>query len=156
MKKIKQVVDVSISREETIIALKKVIKSPHAELIAITIVNHLETRPMGTAQLIKSISGIEDSLEYEIGQKVLTNLDNIYHWRLNREETKASNLAFKELAQGIITGFKMHEVANITIDYHHIDDSHIVAISSADLIDSNVIIDDRLLYSENVKKLLKT
>lgn len=85
-----------VTDEEIKKYLIKLIKSPNAELIAKTIVNHVQESELGLEDLYKSMLGLERTFKYNTLDTVWVRFGHLATWRYDKEKMKEQGLIVKD------------------------------------------------------------
>ena len=123
-------INISVKASELQTELKKIIKSPHSELIAQVIIGNLNKTPEGLGQFFKSLSGITNELHWKVGMDVLIKKTALYSSKIDWEATIEQGLCHQELVKARITEIDLYQYAQVQIEFNIIDTSGVGVLSN--------------------------
>ena len=123
-------INISVKASELQTELKKIIKSPHSELIAQVIIGNLNKTPEGLGQFFKSLSGITNELPWKVGMDVLVKKTALYSSKIDCEATIKQGLCHQELVKARITEIDLYQYAQVQIEFNIIDTSGVGVLSN--------------------------
>lgn len=123
-------INISVKASELQTELKKIIKSPHSELIAQVIIGNLNKTPEGLGQFFKSLSGITNELPWKVGMDVLVKKTALYSSKIDWEATIKQGLCHQELVKARITEIDLYQYAQVQIEFNIIDTSGVGVLSN--------------------------
>lgn len=124
--------------------------TPHAALIAETIVDGLADSEMGLSHLYNAFSGLKPSVHVKIGDDVLIPWDNMPTWRMNKDKMREAGLLVKEtLVKAVVVDINHNRRESIQVRYERIDESGKSAEDSYSCI-PDVVFNHSEEYPENL------
>ena len=112
-----EVVNITITKEQIFKKLKSILKSEHAHLISKIIIDNLAITEVGLSQLYKSFTGVEDTVDFRLGDEVYVEWNQLNTWRFNKDKMIANGL----LEQGVVrcTIIEINMCRNCSIQISH-------------------------------------
>jgi len=107
---------VQISYAELRQLLKKVLNTPHAELLSHVIMGNLDTSSHGLEQTYKAIQGISNELPWKAGQHVLVKKDGIYNSMIDWTKMEEQGLIHQGYMKGIISKVDVYSYSPVFVD----------------------------------------
>jgi len=109
---------VEIQNSEVTELLKKVIHSPHNEIITNIIIGHLNSTSQGLSQLFKALNGIDNKSKWKVGMNVLVKCSNLYNSNINIELMTEKGMFHQGYINAHITNIDPFNYSNIVIIYN--------------------------------------
>lgn len=107
---------VQISYAELRQLLKKVLNTPHAELLSHVIMGNLEVSSHGLEQTYKAIQGITNELPWKAGQHVLVKKEGIYNSSIEWTKMEEQGLIHQGYMKGIISKVDIYSYSPVFVD----------------------------------------
>lgn len=114
-------INVAVKVSELQAELKKIIKSPHNDLISKIIIGNLSKSSEGLGQLFKSLSGITNELPWKVGMDILVKKMAIYSSKIDWPANIEKGLCHQELIKARIIGIDIYTYSQINIEFELID-----------------------------------
>lgn len=110
-------VNVELSYAEIRQLLKKILNTPHAELLSHVIMGNLDMSNNGIIQTYKAMQGITNELPWKAGQHILIKKDGIYNSQIDWTKMEEQGYLHQGYMKGIILKVDIYAYSPITIEF---------------------------------------
>jgi hypothetical protein len=114
-------INVVVKASELQTELKKILKSPHNDLISKVIIGNLAKTSEGLSQLFKSLSGITNEIPWKVGMDVLVKKTTLYSSKIDWDATSEKGLCHQDLIKAHIIGVDIYSYSQINVEFDIID-----------------------------------
>jgi len=109
--------DVSLPTEDLKKALESVLNSKHSKLISEMIIQHLSKTPKGCAHLYMALTGLTETIPFDIDDDVFIKKEHIPGWRINKDFFIEGVNMFNDLIPARVTDIDITRVEPVEITY---------------------------------------
>lgn len=117
MAQLKKEIVVTITVESIRDRLYKMLVSEHSALIADVIIGNLNPTSVGLEQLYKAMSGIKDTLKYQVGDHVLIKKADSFAWKYSDDKMTEAGLMVKNYLKATIITADIYRKDSYKIKY---------------------------------------
>jgi len=118
-----EVVNISITKEQIFKKLKSILKNEHAHLISKIIIDNLAITEVGLSQLYKSFTGVEDTIDFRLGDEVYVKYESLNTWRLSKDKMIANGLLVQGVVRCTIDEINMQRNNSVKISHPYYRDT---------------------------------
>lgn len=109
-------VNVELSYAEIRQLLKKILNTPHAELLSHVIMGNLDESHHGIIQTYKAMHGITNELPWKAGQHVLVKKEGIYNSSIDWAKMEEQGYVHQGYMKGIISKVDIYAYSPVFVD----------------------------------------
>lgn len=109
-------INLEISYSEIRNLLKKLLNTPHAELLSHVIMGNLDTTSFGLEQTYKAIHGISNELPWKAGQNILIKKEYTYNSQIDWEAMQDKGYLHQGYVKAVITKVDPYAYSQLTIE----------------------------------------
>lgn len=109
-------VNVELSYAEIRQLLKKILNTPHAELLSHVIMGNLDASNHGIIQTYKAMHGITNELPWKAGQHILIKKEGIYNSSIDWTKMNEQGYIHQGYMKGIISKVDIYSYSPVFVD----------------------------------------
>ena len=111
-----KIINVNVSYSEIRLLLKKVLNTPHAELLSHVIMGNLDVSSHGLEQTYKALQGISNELPWKAGQHVLVKKEGVYNSQIDWNKMEEQGHVHQGYFKAVISKVDPYAYSPIFID----------------------------------------
>ena len=109
-------INVQISYSEIRLLLKKLLNTPHAELLSHVIMGNLDTTSYGLEQTYKAMYSITNELPWKAGQNILIKRENIYNSQVDWIAMQEKGYIHQGYVKAVISKVDPYTYSQLTVE----------------------------------------